>query len=140
MHLARPSAAHRLYMKNECELLSAFWPPTAIWLQHVGYGTAATAACHSALVNKITHLGCRWLPLLLLLSKQFSQQFLLSLRLCRQFVKLKSRQEFRSAAALSDPQAIEFSIALAETQLDNVTRQRQLLNELRDEGNLKGPK
>lgn len=58
----------------------------------------------------------------------------------RQFVKLKSRQEFRSAAALSDPQAIEFSIALAETQLDNVTRQRQLLNELRDEGNLKGPK
>ena len=68
------------------------------------------------------------------------QQHLLRLRLCRQFVKLKSRQEFRSAAALSDRQAIEFSIALAETQLDNVTRQRQLLNELRDEGNLKGPK
>jgi hypothetical protein len=65
---------------------------------------------------------------------------LLPLRLCRQFVKLKARQEFKNAAALSDPQAIKFSIALAETQLDNVTRQRQLLNELRDEGNLKGPK
>jgi hypothetical protein len=60
--------------------------------------------------------------------------------LCRQFVKLKAREEFRKAAALADPQAVEFSIALAETQLENVTRQRQLLNELRDEGNLKGPK
>jgi hypothetical protein len=55
-------------------------------------------------------------------------------------VKLKARDGFRKAAALSDPQAVEFSIALAETQLENVTRQRQLLNELRDEGNLKGPK
>jgi hypothetical protein len=63
-----------------------------------------------------------------------------SLRNCRQFIKLKARHEFKSAAALSDPQAVEFSIALAETQLDNVTKQRQLLNELRDEGNLKGPK
>lgn len=53
---------------------------------------------------------------------------------------LKARDEFRKAAALSDQQAVEFSIALAETQLDNVNRQRQLLTELRNEGNLKGPK
>jgi hypothetical protein len=46
----------------------------------------------------------------------------------------------KQCMAETDPSKIEFYVALAETQLDNVTMQRRLLNQLAEEGNLKGPR
>lgn len=40
----------------------------------------------------------------------------------------------------TNPSIVEFHVRLAETQLDNVMMQRQLLTQLAKEGNLKGPK
>lgn len=58
----------------------------------------------------------------------------------RQFIRQRVRDEFRAAARLTDDTAVAFRLSLAETQLDNITVQRELLSRLESEGNLKGPK
>lgn len=58
----------------------------------------------------------------------------------RQHVERKARHYFKHFKAATDPDTIDFQVKLAETQLDNVIMQRQLLNQLAEEGNLKGPR
>lgn len=58
----------------------------------------------------------------------------------RQHVQRKARHDFKQFRAATDPDIIDFQVKLAETQLDNVIMQRQLLNQLAEEGNLKGPR
>lgn len=57
----------------------------------------------------------------------------------QQYIKAKARHEFRQNKDLTGLEC-EFAIQLADTQLDNVVRQRKLLNDLAKEGNLKGPR
>lgn len=55
----------------------------------------------------------------------------------RQFVQKKARLAFRESKQQRNPEELQFLIQLAEVQLENVTRQRQLLNQLKQQGNLK---
>jgi hypothetical protein len=57
-----------------------------------------------------------------------------------QYIQRKARHDFKQSKSEADPEAIAFQVQLAETQLDNVMMQRQLLNQLAKEGNLKGPR
>ena len=52
----------------------------------------------------------------------------------------RAREGFREAAGETDAERIEFCLALAEVQLDNVAAQARLLSGLEAEGNLKGPR
>lgn len=56
----------------------------------------------------------------------------------QQYIRAKARHAFRESKELTGSEC-EFAMRLADTQLDNVTRQRELLNDLAKEGNLKGP-
>lgn len=58
----------------------------------------------------------------------------------QQHIQTKARHDFKQMKSETDPSAVEFHVRLAETQLDNVMMQRQLLTQLAHEGNLKGPK
>lgn len=58
----------------------------------------------------------------------------------RLHVQRKAKHEMKQCRGETDPSKIEFYVALAETQLDNVMMQRRLLNQLAEEGNLKGPR
>lgn len=57
-----------------------------------------------------------------------------------QHIQRKARHDFKACKTETDAEKIEFQVRLAETQLDNVTMQQQLLNQLAKEGNLKGPR
>jgi len=58
----------------------------------------------------------------------------------RQFIEERAGREFRAGGSASDPQQIAFLISLAEVQVDNAAAQRQLLQQLHQQGNLKGPR
>jgi hypothetical protein len=53
------------------------------------------------------------------------------------YVRNKARHEFKVGAIETNPDHISFLINFGELQLDNLTLQRKLLNQLRDEGKLK---
>jgi hypothetical protein len=55
----------------------------------------------------------------------------------KQFVWQRVRAAFRDARTQDDAQQLEFLLQLGDTQLENLTVQRQLLNKLAEEGNLK---
>ena len=56
----------------------------------------------------------------------------------RIFVEKKARFEFEeNKALLESSQEAEFLLLYADTQLENVTKQRELLNALKAEGQLK---
>jgi hypothetical protein len=55
----------------------------------------------------------------------------------RDYVRNKARHEFKASVAAADPQQAEFLLQFGELQLENLTLQRKLLNQLRDEGKLK---
>jgi hypothetical protein len=55
----------------------------------------------------------------------------------RDYVRNKARHEFRASMAAADPQQVQFLVQFGELQLENLSLQRKLLNQLRDEGKLK---
>jgi hypothetical protein len=55
----------------------------------------------------------------------------------RDYVRNKARHEFKASRATTSPEETRFLIEFGELQLDNLTLQRKLLNQLRDEGKLK---
>lgn len=57
----------------------------------------------------------------------------------QQYIRNKARHDFKESKDLSGAE-LEFAVRLADTQLDNVVRQRELLTELARQGNLKGPR
>lgn len=58
----------------------------------------------------------------------------------QQHVCRKARHDFKQFKDETNAEIVEFQVRLAETQLDNVTMQRQVLSQLAKEGNLKGPR
>jgi hypothetical protein len=58
----------------------------------------------------------------------------------RQHIQRKARHDFKQFKSETDPSTVEFQVRLAETQLENAMMQRQVLNQLAEEGNLKGPR
>jgi hypothetical protein len=58
----------------------------------------------------------------------------------QQHICRKARHDFKQYRDETDPETVEFQVRLAETQLDNVAMQRQVLSQLAREGNLKGPR
>lgn len=57
----------------------------------------------------------------------------------RLFVRRRAAEQFRAARDLTDQEAA-FAVQLAETQLENLQKQCQILNDLAKEDNLKGPR
>ncbi len=55
----------------------------------------------------------------------------------RRFVQQRARLGFEEGRSLSKDEDIQFHMTVAETQLDNVTAQQELLNALKASGNLK---
>lgn len=55
----------------------------------------------------------------------------------RAFVAKKARLEFEASRGQTAAEEVEFSLQLGEVQLDNVRHQQLLLNQLKQEGNLK---
>mmetsp|Transcript_15284 Transcript_15284/g.38109 ORF Transcript_15284/g.38109 Transcript_15284/m.38109 type:complete len:94 (+) Transcript_15284:370-651(+) len=58
----------------------------------------------------------------------------------RLFIETKVRRDFRAHAGESDPQELAVLLAACEAQLETAHTQRVLLNQLKAQGNLKGPK
>mmetsp|Transcript_28956 Transcript_28956/g.53214 ORF Transcript_28956/g.53214 Transcript_28956/m.53214 type:complete len:85 (+) Transcript_28956:271-525(+) len=58
----------------------------------------------------------------------------------KNYVLKKARKDFEDSRQEVDPERLRFLYSLAEVQYDNLKVQRTLLNKLKAEGNLKGPK